>query len=274
MAITTKVPANVLAFAGKDNLGLYEAFADYFNHYRSEVEGKKGLFYHQTRNVDGKTVTFSLPEKEAALNAALKKEIIRKSGITNINDFPLETWAGHPVLNYISFAVVSTMIDMILPNSIIDSIGMYSEVKTIGFGQSAAFNIEPRDLFAVSKAGRGKRQTELKKQFRGQVVLNPTPRQIAVYVSLYRVLSGEESLASFVMKAVRSMETQLTYDAYDTFKTALDAVDNTASTGLRVAGYSAAEFSRLSQTVSAWNNNARPLAIGTQVALSNILPAD
>lgn len=269
-----KVPSNVLTFAGEANIGLYEAVADYWNHYQSEVLGKKGLFFHQTRTVDGKTIGFSLAEKETMLNQALKKEIIRKAGINNINDFPLETWASHPVLNFVSFAVVSAAIDMILPNSIIDSIGMYSEIRNIPFGDTAVFNVEPRDLFAISKVGRGKRQTELKKQYRGQVVLNPEPRQIAVSVSLYRVLTNQESLANFLVKCVRSMETQITYDAYSAFKTALDAVDNTVSTGLRVSGYSQAEFLRLSQTVSAWNNNARPLAIGTQEALGNILPAD
>jgi hypothetical protein len=134
--------------------------------------------------------------------------------------------------------------------------------------------VKPRDLFAVSKVGRGKRQTELKKQYNGQVVLNPEPRQLAVSVSLYRVLAGQESLADFTMKAVRSIETQMTYDAYDAFASAMNAIDNTASTGLRVSGYSQADFVRLSQTVSAWNGGAKPIAIGTMAALSNVLPSD
>lgn len=274
MAIN-RIPSNVITFAGGEgNLDVYKAFADYFNHYQTEVLGKKGLYFQQTRVVEGKTVNFSLAEKESVLNAAIRKEIVRKAGISNINEFPLETWAGHPTLRWASFAVVSAMIDMILPQTLIDTIGLYTEVKSIGWGDTAAFDIKPRDLFAVSKVGRAKRQTELKKQFNGQVVLNPEPRQIAVTVSLYRVLAGQESLADFTMKAVRSIETQMTYDAYDAFATAMGSIDNTASTGLRVAGYSQAEFVRLSQTVRAWNGGATPLAIGTQAALANILPAD
>lgn len=275
MAITHKAPSNVLAFAGGEaNMGVYEAFADYWNQYQTEMLGKKGLFYHQTRTVDGKQVNFSLAEKEQVINQALQKEIIRKAGISNISEFPLSTWAGHPLINWAAFAVVTTMIDMILPQTLIETIGLYTEIKTIGWGDSAAFDIKPRDLFAVSKAGRAKRQTELKKQYNGQVVLNPEPRQMAVSVSLYRVLAGQESLADFTMKAVRSIETQMTYDAYESFASAMNNIDNTASTGLRVAGYSQADFVRLSQTVSAWNGGAKPLAIGTMAALANILPAD
>ncbi|MCA9735985.1 hypothetical protein KC799_27860, partial [candidate division KSB1 bacterium] len=86
--------------------------------------------------------------------------------------------------------------------------------------------------------------------------------------------TGEESLANFTMKAVRSIETEMSYDIYSTFATAMNAIDNTASTGLRVAGYSQAEFVRLSQTVRAYNGGAEPIAIGTQAALASILPAD
>ena len=93
------------------------------------MEGKKNLYFQKTRVVDGRTIDFSLSDKEAILNAALKKEIVRMSGITNINDFPLTTWANHPVLNYVTFAVVSNLIDMILPQTLINSVGIYSDLS-------------------------------------------------------------------------------------------------------------------------------------------------
>lgn len=271
----SQIPNQVMQFAGgESNLAVYNAFKDYFRHYQAN-NGKEGVEYNKfTTDANGNRVELSFSAKEDALNQALKKEILRKAGITDISQFPLETWAGHPVLRWASFAVVSALVDMILPEVMIDSIGLYSDIRTIGWGDSAAFDIKPRDLFVVSKAGRAKRTTELHKQFEGQVTLIPEPRQIAVTVSLYRVLSGKESLAEFVMKAVRSMESQLTVDTYNTFATAMNALDNTAGTGLRTAGYTQAEFVRLSQTVRAWNGGANPIAIGTQAALANILPAD
>ena len=238
------------------------------------VKGKENLPYQKYAIVDGKQDELSFGEKEANINAALQKEILRKAGITDISQFPLETWAAHPVLRWASYAVVSALVDMILPQTLIDTIGMYTDVKSIGWGDSASFNITARDLFVVSKVGRQKRTTELRKQYEGQVNWIPEPRQVAVSVSLYRVLSGQENLAEFVAKCVRSMESQVTIDVYNTFATAMGAISNTASTGLRVAGYSQAEFVRLSQTVQAYNGGAKPLAIGTQAALASILPAD
>lgn len=269
-----KIPNNVLTFAGKANLAPYEKFVDYYNHYLS-LQGEDGVeFQSYVTNSDGTKSNISFSEKEEKMNAALRREVLRVAGINNFEEFPVETWAGNPQLTWAAFAVVSAMIDMVLPDSIIKNIGMYAEVKNIGWGDSASFDVSPRDLFVVSKGGRSKRTTELKKQYKGQATVMPELRQMTVFVSLMKVLAGKESLAELVTKMVRSFEVEMSYDVYSAFKTALDALDSTASTGLLASGWSQSEFLRLSQTVGAWNGGVRPLAIGTQVALGNILPSN
>lgn len=269
-----KIPNQVLTFAGEGNLAPYKMFVDYWNHYRA-LNGAKNVEYQQTTiTSEGAVVPLTFSEKEEKLNAALKREIMRHAGVTSFEQFPIETWANHPSLRWATFAVVSAVIDMILPETVIESIGLYSDVRTIGWGDSAAFDVAPRDLFVVSKAGRSKRTTELHKQFKGQVTVIPEPREMTVFVSLQKVLAGKESLADFVSKMVRSFETAMAVDVYNAFYTAMEAVDSTVNTGLKVAGYSQSEFVRLSQTVAAWNGGAKPVAIGTQRALANILPAN
>jgi hypothetical protein len=259
---------------GEANLGVYKMFADYFNHYLS-INGAKNAEYQKTTTTpEGQVVELSFSEKEEKMNAALRKEIVRQSGISDLSGFPLETWASHPTLRWSMFAVVSALVDMILPDAVTQSVGLFSEVRNIGFGDSAAWDIKPRDLFVVSKAGKGKRTSEMHKQFNGQVTLIPEARQLTVAVSLYKVLAGKESLADFVAKVAQAMEVEFAYDIYNTFATAMDAISNTASTGLRVAGFTVAEFVRLSQTVTAWNGGAKALAVGTQAAISQIMPSD
>jgi hypothetical protein len=267
-----KLPNNVLAFAaGKTEL--YEQAQDWWNQYRM-MNGAKGLdFSTKAQGADGQLVEVSFAQKEELLNQSMKREIMRVAGISNLDQFPVETWATHPTLRWASFAVVSAILDVLIPDTLIDSIGLYSDVRTIGWGDSAAFDVEPRDLFIVSKAGRGKRISEMHKQFRGQVTVVPEMREITVAVSLMRILAGKESLAAFVSKAVRSIETAVTVDVYTTFATAMLALSNTAVSGLRVAGYTQSDFVNLSQKVAAYTNS-RPIAIGTQRALANILPVD
>ena len=83
---------------------------------------------------------------------------------------------------------------------------------------------------------RSKREAEVKKQYNGQVTIVPEPRQITVGVSLYRILSGKESLAEFTQKAIRSIETQMTIDVYTTMAATMAALPSTATTGLQIAG--------------------------------------
>jgi len=264
-----KVPSNVLAFA-KDNMKTYEMFLDYWKHYQTVNGGKKYEF--QTLKEDGTSLSFD--EKESKMNAAFKREILRVAGIQNFEEFSPEQWATNPMINWATFAVVSAMIDMILPDTIIDSIGLYTEVRTIGWGDSAAFNVKPRDLFAVSKHGKGQRSTEVHKQYMGQVTIIPEMREMTVQVSLMKVLIGSESLADFVAKVIRSFDTQVVKDAYDLFASTMAALPSTATTGLQVSGYTQADLVRLCQQVTAWNGGAKAVVVGTQLALVNVLPDD
>lgn len=266
-----KIPNNVLNFAGANNMAPYLMFKDYWNHYKA-LNGDTKVEY-QTKREDGSTISFS--EKEEKMNAALKKEIMRVAGVTSFETFALEQWVTNPMVNWATYAVVSSMIDMIIPESIIETVGLYTDVRTIGWGDSAAFDIAPRDLFVVSKSGKGQRQAEIKKQFKGQVTVIPEMREISVGVNLYNMLAGNGmTLAEFTAKAVRSMETAMTLDAYTAFAAAMDALPNTATTGLRVAGYTQQALVSMLQRVTAWNGGAKALIVGTQLALVNVLPDD
>lgn len=96
---------------------------------------------------------------------------------------------------------------------------------------------------------------------------------MTVAVALYRVLSGAESLARFAAKAIRSMETQVTIDAFTAFNTAMLALPTTPGNAqLRAAGWSADTFVNFAQKVSAWNGGAQAIALGTKRALAKVLP--
>lgn len=265
-----KFTNNVIAFAGgEEHLAPYEMFVDYYNHYRS-LNGDTNIEF-QKYTKDGKEISFS--EKEAQLNDAIKAEILRVSNITNFSDFPTATWHTHPTLRWATFAVVSTMIDTVLPDTLQSMAGQFAEIRNIGLGDIAHFTVKPNELFVVSKASRlGKRTTEVHKQFSGEITVTTEPRQMTVYVSLIRVLEGKESLAEFVTQMIRSFEYSISVDIYNAFSTAMNTIDNTAGKGLRVAGYSDATYTRIVQAVRAYNGGGNVVAMGTQTALSNILP--
>jgi hypothetical protein len=266
-----KIPSNVLTFAGgnADMLDLMAGFQDYWNQYRSGLN-VKDRYYKGNLTFD---TSMSFDEKENKLNKAMIKEIVRLSGLP-IADMPVEQWFNAPTVTWATFAVVNAMIDMILPNTVIDTIGAYTDVRTGGFGDSFSFDVKPRDLFPVSKAGRAQKVSEMRQEFQGQVTVTCENRMITIGASLYRILAGKASLADLVAKAVRSIETQMAYDCYSLFYTTTIALSSTADSGLQQTGFSQAKLVSLANRVEAWNQGAKPLIVGTQLALVNVLPDD
>jgi len=263
----------LLTFAGgEDNLGVYIQFQDYWNHYNAKHAKNGDRFDYQQSRADGTNIT--LDEKERQMNLSLKREILRQARITDFGAFPLEQWVTNPMVNWATFAVVNQMIDSVLPDTLLNSIGMYTELRVIDYGDSASFEITPRDLFVVSKAGHGMREGEVHKQFKGQVTILPILREVTVQVSLYKVLAGKESLAEFVSKVIRSLETEMTREAYITFNTAMTALSASGDTKLKYAGYAQSDLISLAQKVSAYNGGNRAVVVGTPVALLSVLPDD
>jgi len=264
----TRIPNNVLAFA-KDKIDVYKDFKDYYNHYRTE---NKLLSAGKTVSFDN---TIDFEEKEGLMHKALLTEIQRVSCINPalFTEISPEIIATNPSFKWAVFAVINAMVDMILPDSLIDSIGLFTDIRFGEFGDNFAFEVEPRDLFISTIAGHGKKRSDIQKQFNGQVTIKPIEHDITVAVNLYRVLCGKESLAKFVMKAAKAMETEITYDAYDAFNTAMNALDNTGDDALRISGYTQATAIALAQKIEGWNGQ-NAMFVGTKLALANILPTN
>lgn len=270
-----KISDNVIKFSQAHGIEpLVEKFCDYWNQYRTEQMSVKGLSFKNVGvNKEGREVAISFSDKEDAINKEFRETVYRLSGVQNAQMLPEIAWSTHPLVGFYTWSIISVMLDAILPETLITNLGLYTDIRNIGWGDSAVFDIEPRDLFPVSKAGRGKRMAELQKQFRGQIALVPEAHEMSVGVSLYRVLSGAESLARFAAKAILSIETAVTIDAYSAFNTAMLALPNTPGNGqLRAAGWSQDTFVNFAQKVSAWNGGAQAIAMGTKRALAKVLP--
>lgn len=252
-----KLQKHLMTFSNTD---LLVAFQDYFNH-----------FYDRKGKYDDR---IPLAEKKAKIDCAMKSQIAKLSNVGSIEGIDPMVLATAPQYQWATFAVVGAMVDAVLPDALIDSIGMYTDLRFIGYGDSANFMIEARDLFVVSKGGRGNLNTEIKKQYKGNVTIVPEFRDITVATSLYRVLAGEEDMAEFAMKAAKSLEVQMSYDAYTALYNAMEALPTSGSNALKVAGYTQTAVVNLAQKVSAWNGGKQAVIVGTKAALASVLPAN
>ena len=256
------LPMNVVQFAAQSNTeDLYVKFQDYFKHYEAEVNGKKYGAYD---------TTVSLSEKDNKIYKEFLGAVQKMSGQQFGEDVNMMAMAKNPVVSWAAFSILDAMVEAILPMTIIDSIGVYTELWTGDWGSGFKFTVKPKSLFVVSKSGNGQRTNFVQKQFNGDATLIPENHQVTVQVSLYKVLCGDESLAEFARKAAISIQTEMTKDAYG----ALTGVFSNATfpQALTVTGYVAEDLLRLSQVVGAYNQGAKPVLAGTAVGISKIIP--
>jgi hypothetical protein len=255
-----RLPLNVVQFAqGKTDV--YEGVRDYFFHYMSEVAGKKLGAYDST---------ISLSEKDAKMNKALMSEVERVSGQVKPENMSAEQWATNPMIKWAIPAVASIMIDAVIPDTIIRSIGVYTDIKYVDYGEVAEFEVMPNSLMTTSQAGNAQRTTFKQKQFRTSKSLMAINHDVTVSVSLYKVLAGRESLAEFIRKAVLSIERDMTKDAYGALTTLVNA--GTFPNQLVKTGVTTANVLNLCQVVTAYNMGNKATIVGTTAALANVLP--
>lgn len=256
------MPLNVVRFANNDpdRLSVYEGMRDFFAHTMSERQGKDYGSYDKT---------LTLSQKEEKLSAHLFSEIEKISG-TPRDGMDILTWSKNPLVRWAIDATQTAIIEAIIPDAIIRSIGIYSDIENVDFGQTATFDIKPNALMSTSKSGNAQRTAWVQKQFENSVTLTPVNHNVTVQASFYKVLAGKESLADFMRKAVISIERDMSVDAY-TALTGLLA-DTTFPSALAVSGFSAPTALTLAQTITAYNQGNKATFVGTTKALSNVFP--
>ncbi len=259
----TKMPLNVVQFANNDpnRLSIYEGMRDLYFHALSEDEG---------RNYGNYDKSVSLAEKDEKLSKHIFSEIETLSK-TPMGDMNLMVWATNPSVKWAVDATRNAIIEAIIPDAIIRSIGIYTDIENVEFGQTATFDIKPNSLMSTSKSGNSQRTAWVQKQFDTSVTLTPVNHDITVQASFYKVLAGKESLADFMRKAVVSIERDMSKDAYAALTGLLSSA--TFPTALKKTGYTAANLLNLCQTVTAYNQGNKAVIVGTTQALSTVFPS-
>lgn len=208
------------------------------------------------------------PEKETLLNKAFFAEVERKSGVSR-DGLTLEAWMSHPSVTWASFAIVDATINAILPSVLTPAFGVFMDMKYVGVGDIAKFKIMPNSLYTVSKGGRGERTTFRQRKHAGDIIVVPQEHIITIYVNMYSVLAGKESIAEFVRIVVTAVEQDMYAEAVTALTTGLSAL---ASPYTYTGAFDMATLLTMAEQVQVYNQGVRPVIAGTAVALMNVIP--
>lgn len=249
---------NRVVFSDGVKKDLIPAWKDYVNHYRKETFGKNIVINA------GRT----LAEKEALVNKLAMSAIEGMANLPQSEFFSDENKINHPNYKFAFFAVVNTLVDIVTPDIIASDFYMFADVKTIGRNESCKFTLKSNDLFEVSVIGNSRRHVNAQRQFIGETTLTPTNHAVTTQVDLYRVLIGEESLAEYAMKIILSIENEIALDIVYAMQNSFD----TRTANFKATGFSKEGFKKLATRVAAANGGKKTIAVGTELALMDVLP--
>ncbi len=254
------IPTKRFMSFSADGQDIVRAGVDLYKHYLF-LRGKQ----QYAESATGKTYE----EKQEVFTKNLIKESLKMAGVsaTGVSDTAL---LRNPNVKWAMFSLIGEILDVIIPETVLDDFYKFAEVRNGNWGDNFAFTIQNSDLFVVSKTANGIRKAEPQRIYNGVLTLTPQPHVVTIQEDFYRVLAGKVNWGDWVARVARSFETQITTDVYNAL---LNSYDN-LPTQLKVAGFTAQSFIELVQRVEALNAGAKAVAFGTKIALSQILPAD
>lgn len=161
--------------------------------------------------------------------------------------------------------VLGEVIKVIVPEVVNEQFeGYLAEVKQIGYGDTAIFQIESNDLFKVNSKAEGVRKGVDQHMFDDEITVIPAPLTIDASIDWYPFAAGIFDMGNFALKIARS------YEAYIFQKIVSGMLTAEAEWGAAYAanGVDVESFGVLRDRVSAANGGMNVIAIGTRVALA------
>ena len=248
-----------VTFSQDGEKNLIPAWKDYVNNYRAVNFSVKKSF----------DTSKTLDEKEVLVNAAIDREIANLMKV-DCSFVDKEAYVTNPTYQWAKFAVINKLVDMIIPDVVREDYMHIANTQTIGYGDSAVFDIKSGDLFTVVKNGNSRRHVEAQRQFTGQKAVVPVNHTITTEVDWYRVMAGKENNAEYAMKVVLSIESEIATDIMAAVKDSF----STLTANFKENAYSETAFKKLAARVGAANGGAKAVAIGTELGLGTILPTN
>lgn len=143
--------------------------------------------------------------------------------------------------------------------------GLIAETRQIGYGDTAVFQLESNDLFAVKEIAEGVRRGVDQPMWDDEVTVHPTPATIDTHIDWYPFAAGRFDMGYFAVKIAKS------FAAYIFAKTVKGLTAATTAFGAAYSanGVSVQNWGTLRQRVQAANGGMKVIAVGTPIALSN-----
>ena len=163
--------------------------------------------------------------------------------------------------------VIAQVINAIVPEVVNDAFeGYLAEVKQIGYGDTAVFQIESNDLFKVNTKGEGVRKGVDQPMFNDEVTVIPSVVTVDASADWYTIAAGVFDMGNFALKIARSFEAYI----FTKVVASMVVAETAFGAAYSANGVTPTLWGTLRDRVSAANGGMNVVAIGTAVALSSV----
>lgn len=226
--------------------------------------------------LEGKGNTHEYSEANKQFNESLMK-FCAEGNVMNYNG--LEDIKNPMVHKNSSFlekfdVVLAQILTPVIPTVVASGYDQLYDVTQVGFGDSAAFQVESNELFIVNDLAEGIRNGAQQTASNTEYTIQAQRQTISLYCDWYHVAAGKQNWGSLLAKVGASFAA---YVMGRVAKVMSDVITTAGEHG--IAGYIAngmtdANWLTTARNVSLANGGAQVYALGTNIALADVLPAD
>lgn len=213
----------------------------------------------------------------ALLNAAFQKALF--SYVFDLEDFEMtpENLSRFKKPNPLKMSEreryyeIVTAVETVVTPSVTEAFtGSYNEVKNIGWGDTAEFEVESNEILIAKKHAEGVPFGASQKLYRDNKTINTESLNITFDTDWYKIASGKEDFGQMFFKASQGFVNYFTYQAY----LQLVALAGQIPASYTFVGATTENLDLCTMAVSAANNNVPVSIIGTLPMLRLVVPTN
>lgn len=216
-------------------------------------------------------------KKNALFNEALIKYCCEESG----REFEGVDMVKDPmVVGRTSFkeafdTVIAQVLTPVMPKLTSEKYNNLYEVSQVGFGDNAKFIVESNELFIISEEAEGIARGGIQTLYNEEYTVKASKRTVTIGVDWYHIASGVQDWGSWGLRVAKSYDAYITAAVIKAMTGVIGTQQNMAKKGL--GGYFAngindQNWLTVSRNVSLANGGAPVYAMGTNIALAEVLP--
>lgn len=168
------------------------------------------------------------------------------------------------------YDVISAVLTTVTPAVTTLFTGLYSEVRNIGYGDTAEFDVESNEIFQVNVSAEGVAYGGEQAKHRYTKTVNTKELNITFSTDWYRVAAGKEDFGKNFFRAAQGFASYFTVEAYNK----LYAMAQQIPAAYKFTGITTENIDLATMAVEGANGGAQATILGTLPALREALPAN